>query len=74
MSVSQKDFQHIAYMFKETRPEFSAMENPGEAWNQWSRDVHTVGMGFKYLNPRFDMDKFTTACLAEKYVPAMHGK
>lgn len=74
MSMSQKDFQSLAYEMMAIRPEENAVENPGVAWDVWYRAVHAIGKACKLANSSFDMEKFRQACLAERYVPAMHGK
>lgn len=69
--MTRKHFQDLAYALHLARP---ASDNTFEAKHAWETCVTAVADVCRKHNAAFDRERFDTACHADKYTPALHGR
>ena len=57
--MTRKDYVLLAHALHSVQPDYARTELER---NQWYKCVHAVADALKGENPRFDWDRFVTAC------------
>lgn len=56
--MTKNDFETIARALRRSKPDIRDFT----IRDQWNKDVRTISAACKFLNPRFDSEKFFEAC------------